>query len=365
MALDKCQSGSKLGKTIFHEDGRVLLAQGVKLTDTLIHSLKKMSIYTVYIEDEASTGIEIVDSIPEELRAEAVNVINDGLNSIAKLKDDKPNIQNMMRSDRAIRGFKKIFKEIHKCLNDNRAALNLLAATKIHENHVYTHSLNVTIYACQLAIANGLPLKDIEEIGLGAMLHDLGKLYIPSEILNKPGKLTEEEFEMMQSHSELGFDILRKIHEIPLPVSHCALQHHERIDGTGYPRRLKGDEIHKYAKLLSVADVFDAVTSHRVYRPPMLPHEALELLFAGNGTQFEHRQVQLFKESIAVYPPGLTVKLNDGRTGIVSKYNFYAVGRPEIRIIKDEENQEIKPYEIDMAAKENLTVKIVDSDTLL
>jgi putative nucleotidyltransferase with HDIG domain len=365
VALDRCKSGIKLGKSIYNENGKVLLSQGIELTDKLIEKLKKYHISTIYIEDEVSEGIEIVESIPEELRAEAVNIITEGFKTIVNLNSNKSNLQGMIKSGRAIRSFQKIFSDILSCLNENKHALNLLASTKIHENHVYTHSLNVSIYACQLAIENGLPLKNIEEIGLGALLHDIGKMNIPPEILNKPGKLTEDEFELIKSHCEFGFETLRKIHEIPVPVSHCAFQHHERIDGLGYPRGLVEDQIHRYAKILSVADVFDAVTSPRIYRSAMLPHKGLELLYAGSGTQFEEKQVKLFANGIAIYPQGLTVKLNDKRTGIVSNYNFKSAGRPEIRIIKDEENQEVVPYEIDLSSYDNLTVEIVEAEALL
>jgi HD-GYP domain-containing protein (c-di-GMP phosphodiesterase class II) len=365
ITLDRCKPGLKLGKSILHENGKILLAEGTELTDSLIERLKRFNIFTVYINDDASEGIEIVDSIPDELRIEAMSLITDGLDSIAGLNTKTSNIQGMMKTGRAIRSIQKIFKDILGCLNENRTALNLLASTKVHENYLYTHSLNVSIYACQLALENGLPLKNIEEIGLGAMLHDVGMLYLSPEIINKPGKLTNLEYEQVMSHSELGFDILRKFHEIPLTVSHCALQHHERIDGTGYPRNLKGKDIHNYAKILSVADVFDAVTGHRSYRRGVLPHKGLEILYAGSGTQFDNKQVQLFRDCIAIYPQGLTVKLNDGRTGIVSKYNFESVGRPEIRITSDEEQQEVQPYEIDLSSNDYLTIEIVEADALL
>ncbi|OMP66439.1 HD-GYP domain-containing protein [Domibacillus epiphyticus] len=363
--INRCQSGMKLGKPIYNEKGKVLLTQGAELTDKLISKLKKYNISTIYIEDEASEGIEIVESIPEELRNEAVNVITENFHTIAELHANKPTLQGMMKSDRAVRSFQKTFRDILSSLTDNPHALNLLATTKIQENYLYTHSLNVSIYACQLAIENGLPLKNIEEIGLGAMLHDLGKMFIPPEITNKSEMLTAEEYEQVNSHCELGFDTLRKLDGIPLTVAHCALQHHERMDGTGYPRGLKEDEIHKYAKVISVADVFDDVTSSRNYRSSLLPHKGLEMLYTGSGTQFESKQIELFKGCIAIYPQGLTVELNDGRTGIVSKYNFHSAGRPEIRIIKDEEQKEVKPYEIDLAANEHLTVEIVEADALL
>ncbi|RSK27659.1 HD-GYP domain-containing protein [Bacillus sp. HMF5848] len=366
VTVDRCQAGISLAKSISHENGSVLLAAGTQLTEQHIARLKKLQVFTIYIEDDDSEGIDIIDSIPEELRVEAVHVITEGLTTIAGLTSPHaPQIQGMMKTSRAIRSFQKIFRDITQCLKGAPAALQLLASTKIHDNFVYTHSLNVSIYACQLAIENGLPLKKIEEVGLGAMLHDIGTMFISPEILNKPGELTDREFAYVQSHTELGFDVLRKVHEVPLPVAHCALQHHERIDGTGYPRGLKADDIHPYAKLLSVVNVFEALTNHHPHRQAMLPHNALEYLYAGSATQFDKKQVQLFRKCIAIYPQGLTVMLNDGRTGIVSKYNFRSAGRPEIRIIRDEEGQKVTPYEIDLAANECLTVEIVKADALL
>ncbi len=365
VSLDRCQVGIKLAKPIYNENGRVLLSQGTELTDGLIKKLKKYNISTIYIEDEASEGIEIVESIPEELRLEAVNTITDGFTTLAELRSSRPNLQGMIKSGRAIRSFQKIFRDILSCLTENQTILNLMATTKIHENYLYNHCLNVSIYACQLAIENGLPLKNIEEIGLGATLHDLGMVYLSPGIVNKPGNLSKKEFAEVKLHCELGFETLRKLHELPLTIAHCALQHHERIDGLGYPRGIKDADIHKYAKILSVVDVFDALTSPRLYRPPMLPHKALEVLFAGNGTQFDRKQIQLFKDCIAIYPQGLTVKLNDGRTGIVSKYNFQAAGRPQLRIICDQEQQKVQPYEIDLSIADNLTLEIVEAEALL
>jgi putative nucleotidyltransferase with HDIG domain len=363
--INSCQPGMKLGKSIYNERGKVLLTQGSELTERFLVKLKKFHIATIYIEDHTSEGIDIEESIPDIIRLEAMETITEGFKTLYELNAKRSNLQGMIKSGRAMRSFQKVFRDIYSCLNENQSALNLLATTKIHENYVYNHCLNVSIYACQLAIENGLPLKNIEEIGLGAMLHDIGKIYVPPEILNKPGKLSTVEYEQVQKHCEMGFETLRKIHEIPATVAHCALQHHERIDGLGYPRGLKDDEIHKYAKIISVVDVFDALTNPRAYRPPMLPHQGIEILYAGSGTQFDSKQIHLFKNSIALYPPGLTVRLNDGRTGIVSKYNFQSVGRPEIRIIKNEEQIDITPYEIDLSLIGNQTIEIVEADALL
>src|SRR5690606_27436880 len=143
-------------------------------------------------------------------------------------------------------------------LGDIRAhqqAISLLTDVFIHDHYTFQHSLNVTIYSLAVGMKLGYNEAQLEELGIGAILHDIGKLAIPLEILNKQAKLTAEEYQPVQVHTTNGFLLLRKIQELPLLAAHCAYQHHERLDGSGYPRGLKGDEIHPYSKLLANTDV--------------------------------------------------------------------------------------------------------------
>ena len=153
---------------------------------------------------------------------------------------------------------------------------------------------------------------------------------------------------------------MRQLHNVSLLVAHCAFQHHERLDGSGYPRGLKGDEIHPYAKIIAVADVFDALTSNRVYRDAMLPHEALEILYAGSGTLFDANVIQAFRRSVAIYPNGMVVVLSDGRRGIVEKQNKGLTHRPFLRIIAEKGEELAQPYSLDLSV--NLDVVITDFD---
>jgi HD-GYP domain-containing protein (c-di-GMP phosphodiesterase class II) len=220
--------------------------------------------------------------------------------------------------------------------------------------------LNVTLYALSIGLKLGLPQKDLEILGLGGILHDIGKMLIPSEILFKPGKLTSEEFTEMKKHTTYGYDILRNMHTIPLLVAHCAFQHHERLNGSGYPRGVKNEDIHLFGKILAVADVFDAVTSHRIYRSAMLPHEGLEILYAGSESLYEPVIIEAFRKSVAIYPFGLTVTLNDGRKGLVVGQNKDITERPIIRIIEAGGAELDSPYDINL--KDHLAVSIVDCD---
>ena len=219
----------------------------------------------------------------------------------------------------------------------------------------------MTVYTLALAVKLGYNERELLEIGIGALLHDVGKMAVPLEILNKPGKLTKEEFEVIKTHPKVGYDMLKDLPNISLLTAHCALQHHERINGSGYPYGLKGDEIHEYAQIIGIADVFDAVTSHRSYRKPMLPHEALELLYSGVGTLYDIRYIQEFNQTIAVYPIGLTVVLSDGRVGIVVKQNKGLSTRPVVRIVKENGKSLDEPYDVDLVKHPNVTIVATES----
>ena len=146
-------------------------------------------------------------------------------------------------------------------LNDNSELLSILSDVCVHDSYIFTHSVNVALYSIAVGMELKLPRNQLEDIGLGALMHDIGKVSVPQEILMKPGKLTDEEFSIIKIHAEEGFDLLRNSHTVPLLVAHCAFQHHERLDGSGYPRGISEKDIHRYAKIIAVADVFDAVTS--------------------------------------------------------------------------------------------------------
>ncbi|GAE33233.1 HD-GYP domain-containing protein [Halalkalibacter akibai] len=248
-------------------------------------------------------------------------------------------------------------------IKNNKDALAILSDIFVYDSYIFTHSLNVTVYTLGLAVELGFTEKQLMDIGMGALLHDVGKMAIPTEVLNKPGRLTVEEFEIIKSHAKAGYDMLRNAPNISLLSAHCAFQHHERIDGTGYPQGLKGNQIHYYAKLIAIADVFDAVTSNRIYRKPMLPHEGLELLYSGVENQFDQSLVEAFRKTIAVYPAGLKVKLSDGRVGIVVKQNKQLSTHPVVRIIEEHSRELANPYQLDLV--EQLNVTIVETETTL
>ncbi|MFC4558668.1 HD-GYP domain-containing protein [Virgibacillus kekensis] len=349
--------GVMLGQTIYNERGQVLLQKGLNLTERLIRRLTERGITYVYIEDELTNDIHIESPISDTLRIEATEVIKGTFTDMR----NSGIMDNSYILDKRGEKLTNVVQRIVDEMRNNSGTLSLLADIFVTDNYIFQHSLNVTIYTLAIGLEMGMTTKQLSEIGTGAMLHDIGKVFIDQDILQKPGNLTEEEYETVKNHTKLGYDFLRKQLEVPLLVAHCAYQHHERLDGTGYPRGIKEEELHPYAKLLGIADVFDAVTSNRVYRDAMLPHEGLEILYAGSAKLFDINIIEAFKKSVAVYPNGLTVQLSDNRTGIVSRQNKFLCDRPVIKIHREDDKEVTKPYEIDLGRALNLTITSISA----
>jgi len=188
--------------------------------------------------------------------------------------------------------------------------------------------------------------------GLGGLLHDIGKMKVPDHILNKPGSLSESEFVVMKSHAALGRDLLRQTPGIPDIAVSITGQHHERVDGTGYPDKLKKDEISTFGQMAAIVDVYDALTSDRVYHKGMEPTAALKKLFEWSKFHFNPEMVQRFICLIGIYPVGSLVKLESGMLAVVITAGTESLLRPVVRIVFDiKRNHFVTPYDIDLSNK--------------
>ncbi|PKG23599.1 HD-GYP domain-containing protein [Niallia nealsonii] len=350
--------GVKLAKPILNDHGLVLINSGIELDSNRIKRLMELDISYLYIEDERTNDIYPNPVISEKLKKEAMQTIEKNFNEIK----NAVTIQKPIVMEKAVSTFKTLIGNVLDELQTNKELFALMSEVFLYDNYIFSHSLNVTIYSLALGIELKLSRKELEILGLGAILHDVGKMDIPLDILMKPGKLTQEEYEIIKWHAETGFQMLRKVHTMPLLVAHCAYQHHERLNGSGYPRGITGDTIHLYGKIIAVADVFDAITSNRVYRQAMLPHEALEILYTGINTLYDAKIVQAFKKSIVLYPTGLSVTLSNGEKGIVCRQNKGLNERPIIRVL-EKNGSKVVPYELDL--KVNLSITITGCETVL
>ncbi|MFD1173825.1 HD-GYP domain-containing protein [Oceanobacillus picturae] len=351
----KIHAGTILAQTIYNDNGVVLIKKGMRLTDKLLRRLLNNGITYIYIEDGTTPDIEVDQTIPDKLRLEATNMIKD---TFIELKNAGLG-QRSYILDRKSKELTNVVEQILSNIQQNEKSLSLLADIFVSDNYVFQHSLNVTIYSLAIGVELNYSTKQLTEIGVGAMLHDIGKMFIDPEILQKPDRLSDEEFEIIKGHTQVGYDYLRKHQYMPTVISHCAYQHHERLDGSGYPRGIHGEEIHTYAKVIGIADVFDAVTSSRVYRDAMLPHEGLEILYAGAVNLFDKEMIEAFKRSVVAYPNGLTIELSDGRIGVVIRQNTNLCDRPVVRILEESGKPVANPYEVDLERTVNVTVKDV------
>ncbi|MCL2028887.1 MAG: HD-GYP domain-containing protein [Deltaproteobacteria bacterium] len=228
-------------------------------------------------------------------------------------------------------------QELVDSVSRNRDAMIALMKLRRFDDYSYTHSLNVSVLAISAGKCLGLGDDDLRNLGLGTMFHDLGKTSIPGHILNKPGKLSDDEFAIMRGHAALSGDIILKqqlrVDDIVIKI---ARHHHERIDGSGYPDRLQGQESIPYlVTLCGLSDVYDALTSDRVYHKARSLHEALKLIYSLRGTHFQSEWVDRFVQCVGVYPPSTIVQLTTGQTAVVMENNQEALQSPLVKIVAD------------------------------
>jgi putative nucleotidyltransferase with HDIG domain len=234
----------------------------------------------------------------------------------------------------------------------NKDAFISLSRIKNKDEYTFQHSVSV----CALLVAFSREMdfdKDVVlNAGLGGLLHDIGKMKVPDHILNKPGSLSESEFVVMKSHAALGRDLLRQTPGIPDIAVSITGQHHERVDGTGYPDKLKKDEISTFGQMAAIVDVYDALTSDRVYHKGMEPTAALKKLFEWSKFHFNPEMVQRFICLIGIYPVGSLVKLESGMLAVVITAGTESLLRPVVRIVFDiKRNHFVTPYDIDLSNK--------------
>ena len=240
----------------------------------------------------------------------------------------------------------------------NENALLALSKLRTKDDYTFSHCINVATTAIIFARHLGYDEDTQHIVGLAGFFHDLGKMEIPLEILNSPKRLTPEEFDIMRSHPVLGHEKLKKIRELPSLVVRGALEHHERVNGTGYPDRKKDEEISLAGKILAIVDVYDALSSRRVYKEAMPPHTALGLLYGMRSKDFVPELVDRFIRCIGIYPAGSLVKLNSGHLCVVLQVDPATPIKPQILVVRDAAGKNVQPKSIDLKA--HSSIQIVD-----
>lgn len=314
VTLDEAKPNMMLAYRVYDSFGHILVNNDTVLTEQSISKLKEYGLDGVYITDSLSDDICIEPVITPELRNEGLECVREG------------NIEKCQEIS------KEIVKQI---LNNDMLSLDL-TDLRTYDDYTYAHSINVAVLCCIIAFGMKMGEKDMEQVVTAAVLHDLGKLEIPDEILNKPGRLTQEEYEVMKTHSTISYELIKDRWDVSAQVKAAVLYHHENVDGSGYPSGLTGEEMTILTKILHVADVYDALTAKRPYKEPYSPFEACEYLMGACGIMFEKSVVESLMKYVPLYPRGTLVTLSNNNEAIIYENIGIHNLRPIVRLITGE-----------------------------
>ncbi len=349
--IKKVNAGDILGQDIYDSNGSIMLRKGVPLTYRYINSLITLGISYLYILDARLSDVEFpmneqLNELKEQLAKSFYNMnkrIDFGLECDL---DHMKNILNDIID----------FTAKNKTVNDI-----CLGNLKTHDNYTYVHSLNTTLLSVFFGTHIGISKSKSLDLALGAFLHDVGKLDVPLYILNKKDKFTDEEFDVMKKHPLYGYNRSRTFSCLEDDTRRIILEHHERVDGTGYPFGKGRDDISIYSKIVTASDVYDALTGNRVYRKAFPHKEAYEHMLGGSGSIFDEAIIELFKNHFYIYPLGIKVRLSNLHEGFVVRNNKGFPDKPIVRVFTNEGGQTILPYEVDLIETLNICVDEVIS----
>jgi HD-GYP domain-containing protein (c-di-GMP phosphodiesterase class II) len=317
-----------------------LLRSGARVTQRYQQALLAAGIKAVWVDDELTDDIEPLELVPSFVREQTAPTVRAAL---ADARHALTHEQPLARE--SVAGLGAVVERLLSTVHHRPGVSLVLSDLAAADAYTHQHSIDV----CALGLLLGRTLfaeygwedfrghrrydtddSRLLKLGLGLLLHDIGKLAVPSEILNKPGRLTDAEREIIEAHPEAGAELLAGEEFSPL-VRTVVREHHERWDGQGYPRRLGGEQIHQFARIAAVADVYDAVTSERPYKPARPPHVGVAAIREGAGTAFDAQVVEVFSLMVHPFPVGTEVRLADGTIGVVSHVHRDDPDRPRVR----------------------------------
>ncbi|MBR5337365.1 MAG: HD-GYP domain-containing protein [Lachnospiraceae bacterium] len=301
-----------IARAIYDQSDKILINHGVKLTPEFIKKMENRGVIGAYIEDEITNKVIVQEAITNELRTRAVKSIKD-FDIETTINLSKNIVEQLMASD---------------------SILLDLVDLRTFDDYTYRHSVNVAVLSTMIAMGMDFKVDELTDLCLAALLHDIGKLRIDDAILNKPTRLTEEEYALIKTHPSVAYNIVKERWDIAATTKIGILCHHENVDGSGYPFGLKDQKIHRFARIIHVADVFDALTSKRPYKDAYSPGDASEFLMSSCGTLFDREVVEIFLGYVPIYPKGSTVILSDKRRAIVAENIKFNILRPRV-IIED------------------------------
>lgn len=302
------KEGMILASAIYNECGKRLLSPNIILTKHYIDRIQTMNFDGVYIYDDLTKSIIETPVITQETYQKSVDVLASG------------NFDDCMLAANGI---------VEDMLASESMLPNMTSLAE-YDCATFSHSMNVAVTSTLIGIEEGYNTVQLKELAASGLLHDIGKTIVPEEILNKPGALNEQEWEILKKHPCTGYEMLKDYVTIPAVVKHAVLHHHENFDGTGYPFGKEKYKVHKYARIIHVADVWDALISKRSYKEACCPTDALEYVIGNGGSLFDPVFVAAFCRCVHPFATGITVLLSNGETAVVEKNYENNPIRPDV-----------------------------------
>jgi putative nucleotidyltransferase with HDIG domain len=332
--INQLKEGMKIAKTIYDDAGRILLNAGTVLTPLYIKKLDQFGIPFIYVEDEIIGPLQVEDVIHDTVRIQTVKALREVV-SKAKIQSDVD--------------FTVVNNMVNKILDDLKSTPNLLVQlmdSRSANMYLYNHSVGVCVLSVVTGMALGLDDLKLKTLAMGAILHDIGKSLSPGP-----------------EHTIHGFEILRNNKILNIMVGHVAYQHHEKYDGTGYPRQLKGEDIHLFAAITGVANFYDNLVTNLNPEKRLYPYQAIELVVAESGRSFHPEIVKAFSRNIAPYPVGTAVRLNNGAVGVVVSVPRNYPTRPVVKIVTNHVGVLLTTFpEVDLLQEKTLFINEILSE---
>ena len=337
--IKNLKEGDIIARDVIGLEGGILLKHRTRFKEAYREKLIERNIFEVFIEDELSKGIEPSETLTNEIKRK--------INADIKEQFDK------LRDDIAIdpKAIAETAKLMIEQLQEKEMVLEL-EELRVNDNYTYEHCIAVAILSNVVCNKLRLNQEMKEQIVMGALIHDIGKVVIPKDILNKPGQLTEEEYALIKTHAEVGYSMIKSNPQISAITKLAVLCHHEREDGSGYPLKKK-EELHISAKIVAACDLFHALISDRCYRKGLPLNEVIAI---AEKQAINPKIRDIIIHSLCYYPVGCTVVLNDGRLAIVEKNYAANIKRPLIRVIEKADEKYIFSYKVDLLTETKLEI---------
>lgn len=349
------EEGMVLADAVYDQQGKMLLSEGIVLRQIYIQKILDLGLKEVRISEENLSIVTRVTDFESTVMKDMImnSTKTDAKEAVRRCMDNVVN-RSQVDMDKLYLVVNQIIDEI---LSSEVVTFNLSQLREV-DYYIFDHSVNVCILSVITGIYMGFNKVRLIELGIGALLHDIGKILVPQDVLNKPDRLEDDEFGILKLHTIRGYEALKQTKQFADTSLEAILSHHERCDGKGYPNGKTKDEIHVYAKIVGVADVFDAITADKVYRKKEDPYRAMYYIIDELDAKFDREIVKKFLRVVGYYPLGLYVTLNNGEYGVITKVHK---DRPTIRILMDMSGNSIREhFIIDM--QKNPSISIVDID---